>query len=492
MGSVVANLLAQAAERPETAAYVDERGVLTYRELARNVERAAALLAGSGVRAGDVIGLSIRDEPESARRGLYLLYGLGWIGAAALPLYPEMPRAGWPALLDRFGARLRIGGRFFGRAGAHPPAPRGDRDERPFLYHFSSGTTGEPKAVCFTHGELAAQIAAGAPVERWSAGERLVVGRPWPSKVAVRYVMRLHAVGGAVVRARFPRTRDEVAHLMRESGVTALFGGPTAMRALLASPAPAQGNLAALRALRVGGGIVRPEELRALRSEITPNVYHGYGCTEAGAIGVLPPEDPVGEAIALRLCAPGLEVEAVDERDAPLPPGATGRLRYRAPWIPRGYVGNPAQTARHFRDGWFYNGDLGAIDAAGRLTLGGRNDDLINFCGVKIAPHEIEPVLLRHPGIAEAALVGVPDAKAGQLAVAFIVPRGARLDLDALRRYCHEQCGELRTPARFVTTRALPRNAAGKIERERLIARFQELLELHSSPPRGTPSSRKP
>src|SRR5438045_3359764 len=108
MGSVVTNLLAQAAERPEAAAYVDESGVLTYRELAHNVERAAALLSHRGVRAGDVFGLSIRDDAEAARHGLYLLYGLGWIGAAVLPLYPEMPRSSWQPLLDRFGARGRI------------------------------------------------------------------------------------------------------------------------------------------------------------------------------------------------------------------------------------------------------------------------------------------------------------------------------------------------------------------------------------------------
>src|SRR4029077_7925196 len=102
------------------------------------------------------------------------------------------------------------------------------------------------------------------------------------------------AVGGAFVRAPFPQSREELARLMRESGVTALFGGPAAMRVLLASPPPAQGKLSPLRALRVGGAAARPEEVRALRSEITPNVYCGYGCTEVGAIGVLLPEDPVG------------------------------------------------------------------------------------------------------------------------------------------------------------------------------------------------------
>jgi len=484
MQSIVANLLANAAARPHAASYVDGGRVVSYRQLAEGVERAAAGLWRRGVRPGELVALDFEEaSAESALRSLFLFYGACWLGAAILPLYPEVPAADHEPLMRRYGARRRCGKAELDSAGALAAPPRGDSAERMFLLHFSSGTTGAPRALGFTHGQFAAMIAAGAAADRWSHEDRLLTGRPWPSKVALRYAARLHMVGGALVRARFPRTREELARRIREQGVTAICGAPASMRELLASPAPADG-LPALRALRVSGAPTRPDELRALREQITPNVYCSYGSTEVGVIASLRPGEPVTDPVTLRVVTEGLEAEAVDEGDAPVAPGVTGSLRYRARWMPQGYVGNPAASERHFRGGWFYPGDLGSIDAERRITLRGRADDVINFRGVKIVPQEIEGVLIAHPGVADAAVLGVPDELAGQIPVAFVVPRG-KIDVPALRRYCAERCGSMRAPVDLIGMRSLPRNAGGKVLREKLLAIYERAVKAAGVPRPG-------
>jgi acyl-coenzyme A synthetase/AMP-(fatty) acid ligase len=482
--SLVANLVAKAAAQPAAPAYIDAAGALSYAELLERVKAAAAALWERGARADDVVALTL--EEEAARRGLILFYAASWLGAAILPLYPEVPAADRQPLLQRYGARRCFAAADLDPGEAQRAPPRGDQRDRACLYHFSSGTSGEPKALCFTHGQFAAMIAAGAAADGWSREDRLVTGRPWPSKVAMRYAARLHVAGGALVQARFPRSRVELARLMRESGVTGICGSPAAMRALLESAPPAE-PLPPLRVLRVSGAPARRDELLALRREITPNVYFSYGSTEVGVIASLRPHEPVADPVAMRIVTDGLEAQAVDEHDAPLPAGAVGRLRYRAPWMPQGYVGNPAASAERYRDGWVYPGDLGAIDAERRITLRGREDEVINYCGVKILPAEIEPVLLAHPSVAEAAVIGVPSAKNGAEPVAFVVPRG-ELDAADLIRFCSERFGDLRCPRHFVWLKSLPRNAAGKVVRERLLALFAKASARESVPPPAEPA----
>jgi acyl-coenzyme A synthetase/AMP-(fatty) acid ligase len=351
--------------------------------------------------------------------------------------------------------------------------PRGDDPVRPLLLEFTSGTSGPAKAVLLTQAQLAGVARACAAGDRWMADDRVLTVARWPSKVALRHLLRAHAAGGALVNVRFPQTKDELARVVRTARVTALCSSATSARALLRSRLAPGETIPPLRVLRVTGAPLRPEELRALRTEITPNVSFGYGTTETGLIAVLPPEEPIGEALGMRIVVPGLDAQVVGESDQPLPAGTLGRLRYRAPWIPREYVDDPEASARNFRGGWFYPGDLGSIDAAGRIVLQGRADDAINFCGVMIVPREIEPVLARFPGIEEVVVIGVPDAHAGQLPVAFLVARSG-VDQAALVKHCAHHFDPRRRPW-LVRLRAIPRNAAGKIERERLIEHFRRV-----------------
>lgn len=486
MESIVANLVEQARARPAAPALIFKEKALTYGELLRGAEAAAAWLAAGGVQPGEVVALPLAATPEGVWRGLKLFYGLAWHGAVTLPLTAEMPPAGYEPQMRRFGARWVISGRpelSLGgavrlldpagfdakRAPLRSPA-RGDVPDQPFVYQFSSGTTGPPKAILFTHFQFAAYARAGAEADRWNEHDMALPSNAWPSKVGLRYLMRLHAVGGALVSADFPRSVRALAARVA-AGVTGVCGGSAQVRKMLGGEVPPGETLSRLRVLRVSSAPSRPEELRRWREQITPNLFYAYGTTETGTIGILYPEEPIDDHLSMRIAPRGLEGRVVDDEGRPVPSGTVGHLGFRAAWAARGYADDPLASARHFRDGWFYPNDLGSIDAAGRLTLIGRSDDVVNFGGVLIQPQAMESVLARHPAVKEAALIGVPDTAMHQIPVAVVVREGG-IATDELRRYCEAQVGLLRAPRFFMFVNELPRNANGKVQRDQLVARF--------------------
>jgi long-chain acyl-CoA synthetase len=475
MDSIVANLIEQARARPKAPALVGRGKALTYGALVRGVEAAAAWLSESGVQPGEVVALPLAATPEGVWRGLRLFYGLAWHGAVILPLTADMPESDHAPLMRRFGAVRRLDPAGFDpkRAAARAPA-RGDATDQPFIYQFSSGTTGTPKAMLFTHGQFAAYARAGAEADRWNERDRALPSNAWPSKVGLRYLLRLHAVGGALAIAAFPKSVRALAALVA-AGITGVCGGSAQIRQMLEGGLPPGESLAGLRALRVSSAPSRPEELRRWREQITPNVYYAYGTTETGTIGMLYPEDPLDDKLSMRIAVSGLEARVVDDEDQPVARGKVGHLGYRAAWVPRGYADNPEASARQFRNGWFYPNDLGSIDAAGRIMLLGRSDDVVNFGGVLIQPQSVEGALARHPAVKEAALIGVPDPVMHQNPVAVVVLHKRGIATDVLRRYCEEQVGLLRAPRFFMFVSELPRNANGKVQRDQLVARFLAL-----------------
>jgi acyl-CoA synthetase (AMP-forming)/AMP-acid ligase II len=219
--------------------------------------------------------------------------------------------------------------------------------------------------------------------------------------------------------------------------------------------------------VRSGDIVALSLDLAPENSARSPNVYVDYGANEASPLATLRPEDWLEPPGTVGKINPGIEAQAVDDEGRILPPGTSGQLRFRAPWFPQGYVHNETASNQRFRDGWFYPGDLGAIDARGYVTLRGRADDVINFSGTKIAPSDIEAVLLQHPDVVDAAVVGVPDAMSGELPVAFVVLRRDKSASD-LGEFCAGQIDGARLPPRHVCVAAIPRNPGGKIQRDRL------------------------
>lgn len=283
----------------------------------------------------------------------------------------------------------------------------------------------------------------------------------------MRAMLRTHLTGGAYVNFSAPRSAAELSALVRDFGMTELMLSPYQMRVLLKNTAAHESRIVPLRVLYIGGGFVSQQEVEAVRRTITPNLYLDYGSNETGRIALLGPGDAVERFGCVGRVLPSIEAQVVDDQHRRLADGQSGMLRFRAPWFPHGYVGNAKASAERFFDGWFYPGDLGSIDSEGFLTLQGRLDDVINYGGLKIVPAEIEAVLMQHPQIADAALVGVPDPMSGEVPIAFVVVR-KDIDAVALHEFCKERMDASRAPTRFAAVAEIPRNPEGKILRARL------------------------
>ncbi len=494
MESVVSSLIHFAESQPEALAFIEGRNRVNYRALRGHVEAAAAWLHDAGIRPGETVALSL----DWSQKSLSLFYGLAYLGAVILPLYPTGAIESQIALVERFNARHLISVRvrrpianvrrieppdFEGSKFRAPNVlpPRGDEPGRPFLYHFTSGTTGTTKAVLFSVRQFFAWALSHVNPYRSTAADRQVPPVPWPSKVALRDLFRTHVFGGALVNASFPETGQELAALINDFGVTQLTGSPWQLRRLLQSEGLASLRLPPLRVLSVAGAMVSPEEIRASREMITPNVYVDYGSNEIGMIACLRPEDPADTAGKVGKLISGIEGQAVDDDNAPLPAGEIGKLRFRTRGMVQSYAGNEEATAHHFRESWFYPGDLGLIDAEGCVSLKGRVDDIINYGGTKVVPADIEPALKRHPDVVDAALVGVPDPMAGQRAIAFVVLRRVLSKKD-LYNFWATWINAAELPSEVISVPEIPRNPEGKILRDHLREAYFARLSMRTGP----------
>ncbi|MCC6473328.1 MAG: acyl--CoA ligase [Burkholderiales bacterium] len=483
--TLTARLHQFARVQPEAPAFVHSAGSVSYAALKAHSIAAAAWLRDAGVRAGEAVALDLDSEPGNALACLWLFYGLAHLGAPILPLYPNFPGAARERLVERLRPRWRIGGpapqaRHTERIDASGLAqalagwpggdvPRADHPERACLYHFTSGTTGEAKLCLYTGGQIAARVRSNADALGSGPGDRVAALLAWPNMVALRVMLQIHSVGGALVYAGVPESREELAKFVRASGLTELVVSPYQLRLLLASPATSA--TVPLRLMSVSGGLVTPDEILAARRSLTPNFCVDYGTNELGRFAVLGARDAVGRPGCVGRIVQGIEAQAVDRADRPLPPGTTGALRFRTPWIPEGYVGNEAASRERFRNGWFYPGDAGSIDARGYLIVTGRTDDAINYGGVKIYPAEVEAVLRQHPEVLDCALVGVPHPMSGQVAVAFVVLRRWEAQAE-LRAWCAQRMDQSLVPANFCGVETIERSADGKVARERLREHF--------------------
>jgi acyl-CoA synthetase (AMP-forming)/AMP-acid ligase II len=492
--SLVEALLRHAGDAPHMPAYMDSLGTLDYGTLSTVARRAAAWLHAQGVRAGDKVALAMDYSATGARRALELFYGCSWLGAAVLPLYPDVPQKARIDLVARFKVTwLLAAGAPAQVAGARAldpllfdsseialdqhPAPRGDGRDAPCLYNFTSGTTGTAKVLLACHGDLLEKNRFANEVVNLAAGERVIAPAPWPSVIALRYLLRAHLAGAAFVSAPLGETRTEFAANLRRHGVTRVHASPWQVRRLLLTPA-ADEPLVPLRNFSVLGAMIEAQEIAAARAAFTPNLVVDYGTNETGPLAVLAAgELPLDRGHVGRLL-PGVQVrvDSADNADTRQPgAGETGRIGFRTPWMNAGYVDSPRADAAHFRDGWFYPGDAGCVDAQGEVFLRGRLEEVINYGGLKIWPADLEAVIRQHPAVLDCVVAALPHPLSGEVPAAFVTARPAvylRLEEQQLREFCAARLDAGRVPQLFFIVASIPRNANGKVLRAELLARY--------------------
>jgi acyl-CoA synthetase (AMP-forming)/AMP-acid ligase II len=277
--------------------------------------------------------------------------------------------------------------------------------------------------------------------------------------------------GGTVILNPPPYAIEDLVAAVSRHEATSLFLVPTLLRRLLELDDAALAPMRRLRLLLSSGAPLHADERRAIRQRVCPAFCEYYASTEGGGVSLLTPEDQRVHGDSVGRAVFGVEIEIVDEQHRRLPPGTTGILRYRGPGVANGYYRDPEASAEAFHDGWFYPGDLAECDARGFVFLRGRRKDMIIRGGVNIYPAEVEAILMAHPAVADAAVVGWPSREFGEEIAAFVRARGA-VEAAELTAWCRTRLAAYKRPKEIFLVPDLPRNSAGKVLKAELVGRL--------------------
>jgi acyl-CoA synthetase (AMP-forming)/AMP-acid ligase II len=344
--------------------------------------------------------------------------------------------------------------------GSDVQVPRTVDDLADIMY--TSGTTGLPKGVAVRHRNLA-MIPNHEP--QWSGGG-WIHGAPMFTFAGIAFIYNPMKMG--LHGAYLPKfDAERWMGLVESEQPPMAFLVPAMAELLVAHPRFAEFDLTSLRAVSIGSAPLAPQTLATLQDRLPDaTVSNSYGMTEAGPAYIVMPKDEVRNRIgSVGKPMPPMELRIVREDDTECGPDEVGELLTRMPGRQREYYRDDAATASTWTaDGWLRSGDLAYLDADGFLYLVGRKKDLIIRGGHNIYPTDIEAVLIAHPDVQEAAVVGVPHPVLGEDVAAFVVPRaGTDLDVEALLAFCAEQLADYKRPRRVHVVDALPRNATGKV-----------------------------
>jgi len=377
-------------------------------------------------------------------------------------------------------------------AGQRPKPATVGCDDALWLF-YTSGTTGKPKAGILTHGQMAfvvtnhlADLIPGTTEHDCS-----IAVAPLSHGAGIHALLNV-ARGAATVLLPSERLDPEVFwHLVQAHRVTNLFTVPTIVKVLVEHPSVDAYDHSSLRyMIYAGAPMYRADQKMALQKLGNVLVqYFGLG-EVTGCITVLPPtmhsaDDSHPDANIGSCGRPrtGMEIAILDADLNALPPGAVGEICCRGPAVFAGYHGNEEATAKAFRGGWFHTGDLGRLDDRGLLYITGRESDMYISGGSNVYPREVEEVLLLHPAVAEVAVLGVPDAKWGEVGVAVIVRKEQEAEVTSTELLAHLEgrCAKYRWPKKIVFWDALPKSGYGKVTKEsvrRLLYEQREIDEL--------------
>ncbi|MEV7770115.1 4-coumarate--CoA ligase family protein [Kitasatospora sp. NPDC086791] len=482
---------------------------VSYAQLAAAVERVAAGLAGSGVRRGDVLALF---SPNSIAYPM-AFYGATRAGATVTTISSLATPTELAGQLRDSGARrlltvspflptARTAADLLAEQG-HPlteilvldgadghrsladllatsgPAPEVaiDPGEDLAVLPYSSGTTGLPKGVMLTHRSIATNLAQCDALYRPAEGERVLAVLPFFHIYGLAALLNQPLRCGAtvVVLPRFDL--EQFCRAVEEHRVQALVVAPPIALALAKHPAVERFDLSSVDYLLCAAAPLDHELADACARRLgLSHLLQGYGMTELSPVThvVSPREDePSRGSVGRMVPSTELRVSALDGSDGDLGAGERGELLIRGPQVMKGYLGRPAETAAVIdAEGWLHTGDVGYVDERGYLHIVDRVKELIKYKGYQVAPAELEAVLLGHPQIADAAVIGVTDADGTECPKAFVVRApGSGLTAEEVTGYVAGQVAPYKKVRAVEFVDAVPKSAAGKILRRELRAR---------------------
>jgi acyl-CoA synthetase (AMP-forming)/AMP-acid ligase II len=521
--TIPAAVMASIAAHPEAEAVVEAERRVTYGELGELALACTRAMMGVGVRPGD-------------RVAIWAPNGLGWIvaalgaqcaGAALVPINTRFKgeEAAWllsaskaPLLVTTVGfldtdpvgmlssaktpladlrrivllegsqpakeapdaARVETWSDFLARGDGIDPAAATARREcvrptDPSDVLFTSGTTGRPKGVVMSHGQTVRLFREWSDFAGLETGDRYLIVNPFFHMFGYKAGWLASLMRGATIFPVPVFHVPTVLSLVERERITFLPGPPTLYRSILDHEGRRAFDLGSLRVAVTGAADIPVTLIEEMRAELPfRRVLVGYGLTEAGTCtGSHPDDDAETVATTVGRAMPGFEVVVADDEGRELPRGETGELLVRGHGVMQGYLDDPDATAAAVDErGFLHTGDLATMDERGVVRIVGRLKDMILVGGFNVYPAEVENALLAHEAIGQAAVVGLPDARLGEVPVAYVVPAaGAALDPDAIVAWVRERLANYKVPRRVVAVGALPINATGKVVKQELRAR---------------------
>ncbi len=472
----------RAAESPAGPAVADSTTSLTNAELLTRVEAVAAQLADLGITSGDVLALRLTNRIEF----VVLLFAAWRLGATITPVNPALTDVEVARQLDDSAAKLLVVEEDSSGVGDVPILSVADlarettievppvEDTRALaLLIYTSGTTGTPKGVMLDHANLDAMTAMGRDALKVGEDDRCLLILPLfhVNGIVVSILTPLLVGASVVIAERFkPSTFFEVIERERPTFFSAV---PTIYNMLAALPDDVRPDTSSVRFAVCGAAPASAELLARFEDRFGFPLVEGYGLSEATCGSTINPIEGPRKPGTVGLPFPGQELRILGADGHPVDAGENGEVEVRGANVMRGYLGRPDDTAAAINDGWLRTGDVGHLDNDGYLTLVGRSKEMIIRGGENIYPKEIEDVLSGHPAVLEAAVIGVPDEKWGEIVVAFVQARpGATVDVDTLKLRCREHLSGYKRPNAIHVLESLPKNAVGKLDKRSLLGQL--------------------
>lgn len=493
-----------AHQYPDHPALLTDERSFTAAELRAEVHRAAAALIALGVQHGDRVAV----WSPNTWHWVVACLAIHHAGAAMVPLNTRYTAAEATDILARTKAPVLFAmGRFLG----HDRVADLDRSALPELRHivripidaadgtwdeflargtdpgtvaeraaavtpddvsdilFTSGTTGRSKGVLCAHRQSLSASASWAANGKITSDDRYLCINPFFHNFGYKAGILACLQTGATLIPHLTFDPLRALQAIERHRITVLPGPPTIYQTLLDHPARGDYDLSSLRFAVTGAATVPVVLVERMQSELDIDiVLTAYGLTEANGMGTMCRADDDAVTVATTCGRPFADFEL--RIDATEPGSDTGEVLLRGPNVMLGYLNDPAATAAAIdADGWLHTGDIGALDAAGNLRITDRLKDMYICGGFNVYPAEIEQVLARLEGVADAAVIGVPDERLGEVGRAFVVPRpGARLDEESVIAYTREHLANFKAPRSVRFVDELPRNAGGKVLKPQL------------------------
>ncbi|MBT2336672.1 AMP-binding protein [Variovorax paradoxus] len=494
----------RAAAQPQAvyALSTESEHSIGFGELARGCRTVAAVLQAHGAQRGDTVSVVMPNGLQTLRVLLGAMHGGLCVNPVNLLSQPEQMRyvlahsdcrvvCVAPEWQERVRAMMVDVGRPVDLLVADPDAralpgerDAGDPDDTAFeppspddvaLLMYTSGTTGMPKGVMLTQGNLAANAHAISAEHRLSPADRVLAVLPLYhiNAFCVTMLAPLAHGGSLAMPPKFSAGRFWAqASATQCSWINVV---PTMISYLLEGEQPPPAQTASIRFCRSASAALPPEHHRAFEQMFGIGIVETMGLTETAAPSFSNPLDPTLRKLGSVGRASGCEARVIDAALAELPDGSTGELAIRGPNVMRGYYKNDEATRAAFTPGgWLRTGDLGHRDADGFFFVTGRIKELIIKGGENIAPREIDEALLRHPAVLEAAAVGVPDRHYGQeIGVCIVLRSGCACTEEELRAFCADALGRYKAPGHYRFVTDLPRGPSGKVQRLKLLPLFE-------------------